>query len=141
MWTKLAAPLHGLVLDHLEFADVLRATTTSSGGRYAMEHINVVSRMNPGFQGKAWEETLMLKKLKRCEVIRVAGAWRSWTSSRGYETFSRMVPPSTSTWPWAGAKRTARKSSTISSRRRWSTSSSRASSSSRAWPGASGGSS
>ena len=42
-----------------------------------MEHINVVSRMNPGFimgtQGNEWEETLMLKKLKRCEVIRVAG--------------------------------------------------------------------
>lgn len=61
---SLPLALRGLVLDHLEFTDVLKATTTDRAGRAALSFVRHVSYIKAAILMPN-----MLSKLARCEAI------------------------------------------------------------------------
>ena len=61
----LPAPLRGLVLDHLEFADVLSATTTDSTGRAALGYVRRISNAND----RVVSAPHVMSKLRLCESL------------------------------------------------------------------------
>tara|TARA_B100000482_G_C12573429_1_gene284930 strand:+ start:79 stop:1131 length:1053 start_codon:yes stop_codon:yes gene_type:complete len=64
----LPAPLRGLVLDHLEFADVLRATTTDSTGRASLGYVRRISNAND----RVVSAPHVMSKLRLCETLFVS---------------------------------------------------------------------
>ena len=64
----LPAPLRGLVLDHLEFADVLRATTTDSTGRASLGYVRRIWNVND----RVVSAPHVMSKLPLCETLFVS---------------------------------------------------------------------
>jgi len=62
------APLRGLVLDHLEFADVLSATTTDGTGRASLGYVRRISNAND----RLVSAPHVMSKLRLCETLFVS---------------------------------------------------------------------
>jgi len=66
MMRRLPPPIHGIILDHLQFSDALSATTTDRAGRKALGYVRSV--LNMKYNARA---APMLNQLVLCEDLQV----------------------------------------------------------------------
>lgn len=59
--------IHGLILDHLRFHDILQATTTDRAGRHALGHVRCVFNI----KARALTSPKIMSKIGKCESLAI----------------------------------------------------------------------